>query len=138
MGFNRVNVSASGKLLQPSRVGDGFFANVLPKIYAAETDQTITIAELSGGAILQGTTLTSDVIYTLSTAAIIAAEWPEMDIGDCFAFYVGNTQVGAFDVVIAVGVGITAIGANNTLSAPPQGGRMMFLIKTAAATFALY
>lgn len=138
MGFHRVHAVEEGKIGQPSRAGLGFTANVAPTSFAAETDETITTAQLGGGAILQGTTLTSDVIYTLPTAALIVAEWPEMDVGDAYTFYVGNNQAAAFDVVIAVGVGITAIGANNTLSVPPQASRMFTLVKTAAATFDLF
>lgn len=138
MGFNRVQLSADGTLPQKMRAGDGLLANILPKNYNTETDETITISELSGGAIYQGLTLTSDVTYTLPTAAIIAAEWPEMDVGDAFSFYVGNNQAGVFDVIIAVGAGITAVGTNNNLSVGPQSGKLFTLVKTAAATFDLY
>ena len=138
MGFIRTLVSGDGKLPQVLRQGDGLLANFAPKAFAAETDETLTIAELSGGLIHQGTTLTSDVIYTLPTAAIIVAEWPEMDVGDAYSYVVNNSQAGAFDVVIAVGAGITKVGANNTLSVPPQSSRVFTLVKTAAATFDLY
>jgi len=127
-----------GAMVRPSDVGDGLLSNFHIKAYAAETDETITVAELAGGLIFQGTTLTSDVIYTLPTAALIAAAADEMDIGDAYSFVVKNSQVGAFDVVIAVGVGITAVGANNTLSTPPQSSNVFTLVKTAAATFDLY
>jgi hypothetical protein len=138
MGFHRANVSADGKLLQPMRAGDGFTANPIIKNFAAETDETLTTAELSGGSIQQGTTLTSDVVYTLPTAALVAAEFPTMDITDTYVFEVTNAQAAAFDVVIAVGAGMTAIGANNSLSVPPQSSRLFKLVKTAAATFDLF
>ena len=138
MGFKRALVSGDGRLPLPMRAGDGFLANVLPLNFNTETDETITTAQLSGGAILQGLTLTSDVTYTLPTAALIAAEWPEMDVGDAFSFYVGNNQAAAFDVIIAVGTGITAIGTNNNLTVAPQAGKVFTLVKTAAATFDLY
>jgi len=127
-----------GAMVRPANVGDGLASNFLTKAYAAEADATILVSELAGGHIFQGTTLTSDVVYTLPTAALIAAAWADMDIGDSFSFMVTNSQVGAFDVVIAVGVGITAVGANNTLSVPPQSTRLFVLTKTAAATFNLY
>ena len=140
MGFLRALVSPTGKLPQPMRVGAGMLANFNPKAYAAETDETITIAELSGGLIHQGTTLTSDVVYTLPTAAIIAAAvgFDAMDLGDAFSFVVNNSQVGAFDVVLGAGVGNTKVGANNTLSVPPQSSRVFTLVKSGAATFDLY
>ena len=138
MGFIRTEVAGAGRLPHILRAGDGYVANVLPKAYAAETDETVTVAELSGGHIIQGTTLTSDVVYTLPTSLLLEAEWPEMDVGDSYVFYVGNTQAAAFDVVIAVGAGTTAIGANNTLSVPPQSSRMFVLVKTSATTHDLY
>lgn len=131
-------VSPDGRLPQPMRAGDGFLANLAPDARAAETDETLTVANISGGLIHQGTTLTSDVVYTLPTAALIAAEFDTMDIGDAFTFAVNNAQAGAFDVVIGAGVGNTAVGANNSLSVPPQSTRMFTLVKTAAATFDLY
>ena len=138
MGFVRAQVSADGRLPQPLRAGDGFIANVAPKNFNTETDETITTAQLGGGVILQGLTLTSDVTYTLDTAALVAAEYPEMDVGDAFTFYVGNNQAAAFDVIIAVGAGMTAIGTNNNLTVAPQSGKMFTLVKTAAATFDLF
>jgi len=137
MGFNRTDVSADGKLRQPLRAGDGFIANPLPKIYAAETDEDITLAELSGGYIVQGSTLTSDVAYTLPTAAAILAEWPEMDVGDSFVFYVGNHQAGAFDVLISANTGIsTSTTVDNNVA--PKGGKMFLLVKASATTMNLY
>lgn len=138
MGFKRALVSDDGKLPQPLRAGDGFISNVRVHAYAAETDETITLDQLAGGVIFQGTTLTSDVTYTLPTAAIIDAAFDSMDVGDAFSFFVTNSQVGAFDVVIAVGTGITAVGANNTLSVPPQSTRAFHLVKTGDDTFNLY
>ena len=140
MSFNRAMISPDGKMPQPMRAGAGMLANFLPKLFNAEADATLTVSEISGGMIFQGLTLTSDVVYTLPTAALIAAGngFDAMDIGDAFSFVVVNSQVGAFDVVIAVGVGITAIGTNNTLSVAPQTSRVFTLIKTAAATFDLY
>jgi len=138
MGFNRASVSADGKIKQPLRGGDGFIANLAPKNYNAEADATITVSELSGGSINQGLTLTSDVVYTLPTSVLIEAEWPEMDVGDAFSFYVGNSQAAAFDVVIAIGVGMTAIGTNNNLSVAPQSGKMFTIVKTSATTHDLY
>jgi hypothetical protein len=138
MGFVRTQVDNGSRLAAPSRAGVGFLANVTPTNFNTESDETITVAQLSGGSINQGLTLTSDVIYTLPTAALIIAEWPEMDVGDSYTFYVGNSQAAAFDVVMAVGAGITAIGTNNNLSIAPQAGKMFTLTKTSATTMDLY
>jgi len=127
-----------GGLARPANVGDGLMANFSPKAFAAEADATLSLSELAGGYVHQGTTLTSDVVYTLPTAAAIIAAWDDMDIGDCFSFAVTNSQAGAFDVVIAVGAGITAVGANNTLSVPPQCSRFFLLVKDSATAMSLY
>lgn len=136
--FLRVMASPDARLPLPLRAGAGFIANLAPDARAAETDETLTVANISGGLVHQGTTLTSDVIYTLPTAALIAAEFDTMDVGDAFSFAVNNAQAAAFDVVIGAGVGNTAVGANNSLSVPPQSTRIFTLVKTAAATFDLY
>ena len=138
MGFLRVLVKEEGAQSQILRAGAGYVANVSITNLAAESDETITIAELSGGCIQQGTTLTSDVIYTLPTAALIVAEWPEMDVGDAFTFYAANNQAAAFDVVLALGVGMTVIGTNNNLTIAPQSSKMFTVVKTSATTHDLY
>jgi len=138
MGFKRVLTEGEGKLASPLRSGDGFISNVAPTNFNTETDETITMTQLSGGSILQGLTLTSDVIYTLPTSVLIEAEWPEMDIGDAYTFYVGNNQAAAFDVILATGVGISAVGTNNNITVAPQSGKMFTLVKTSATTHDLF
>lgn len=126
------------RMPQLSRAGIGLVSNFAVDNRAAETDETLTVGQISGGLIQQGTTLTSDVVYTLPTAAAIAASYIGMDVGDAYSFVVTNAQAAAFDVVIAASVGVTAIGANNSLSVPPQSTRIFTLVKTAAATFDLF
>jgi len=138
MGFHRTAVDGGDRLPHPMRNGDALSANLLIDNRAAETDETLTMSNISGGLIQQGTTLTSDVTYTLPTSVLVEDEWPEMDIGDAYTFMVTNAQAGAFDVVIAVGAGMTAIGANNTLSVPPQSTRMFTLVKTSNTAHDLY
>jgi len=135
--FVRVLASTDGKLPQPMRAGVGLLANVAPKIFTTESDANLSMSDIGGGLIHQGTTLTSDVNYTLPTAASIAASFLTMDVGDAYSFMVNNSQLGAFDVVIVVNTGITKVGTNNTLSVPPQSTRIFTLIKTAAATYDL-
>jgi len=138
MSFNRVKVEGAGKTPTMQRSGDGWVAGVLPAIRAAETDETLTVQEVTGGSLLQVTTLTSDVTYTLPTVALLLLELTNMDIGDSFSFFVTNAQAGAFDVLLAVGVGMTAIGANNDLEVAPKTTKLFTLVKTAAATMDLY
>lgn len=131
-----------GAMVRPSVTGDGLAAKFEPYMFGAETDETVTIAQLSGGNLFQDVTLTSDVTYTLPTSALIAAAALDMNTGDSMSFVVTNSQVGAFDVVIAVGTDTTAKGANNTLSVPPQTSRIFTLVMTddtdGAETFDLY
>lgn len=140
MTFKRALVSGSAAMPQPLRAGDGFLSNVLPTNFNTETDETITVTELGGGSIVQGLTLTSSVTYTLPTALLIlnAIGFEDMDVGDAFTFWVGNNQAALFEVIIAVGAGITAIGTNNSLSVFRDGGRMFTLVKTSNITMDLY
>ena len=138
MGFNRTDVSPTGKLRQPLRSGDGFIANVAPVNFNTQTDETLTMSDLGGGAIHQGLTLTSDVIYTLPLGTLMEASFVGMDLGDAYTFAVTNGQAAAFDVVLAVAAGVTAVGTNNSLSVAPQSTRMFTLIKTATDTFTVY
>jgi hypothetical protein len=129
-----------GGMVRPMNAGDALAANFNITLFNAEADATLTISELAGGHIFQGSTLTSDVIYTLPTAAIIDAAngFVDMNVGDAFSFIVTNSQAAAFDTVIAVGVGITAKGTNNSLSVPPQSSRVFTLVKTDDDAFDLY
>ena len=136
--FLRPMASPDGKLPQPLRVGAGLLANFSIDNRTTEADATLTVSNVSGGLIHQGVTLTSDVVYTLPEAAELLAAYPSMDISDAYSIVVNNSQAGAFDVVIAVGAGITAVGANNSLSVAPQSSRIFTLVKTSATTFDLY
>ncbi|MEY8217457.1 MAG: hypothetical protein RPT13_03850 [SAR324 cluster bacterium] len=138
MGFHRAKVVEEGRSELPSRAGVGWTANCTIKSYLAEADETITMPELSGGIIQQNFALTSDVTYTLPTSVLIEAEWPEMDVGDAFSFIVTNAQLGAFDVIIAVGAGQTAIGPGNGLEVKLGASRVFTLVKTSNTTHDLY
>lgn len=137
--FARPMVRQDG-MVRPASVGDGMLSMFNIKAFAAEADVTLVVSDVAGGLIHQGTTLTSDVIYTLPTAALLAVAegFKEMNIGDSYSFVVVNAQSAAFRVVIAVGTGITAIGANNALGVVAQASRTFTLVKTAAATLSLY
>ncbi len=136
--FVRPLVSPDGKILQPMRAGVGLLANFIPTNFNTETDETLTVAQLAGGAFFQGVTLTSDVTWTLPTGTLIIGAFPTMDLGDAYSFLVQNNQAGAFDIVVAVGADMTAIGTNNSLSVPPQASRIFTLVRTGTITFDLY
>lgn len=126
-----------GKLPHPLAAGDGFVANPGVTENAADAALILTTAQLSGGFITQTTTLTADRIFTTPTAALIAAEFgfDEMGTGDAFTFVVSSAQTGAFDIIVAGGVGVTLQGAGNV---GLQASRTFVLVKTAAATFDLF
>ena len=135
MPFGRVLFSADSNLGQPLRAGDGFVANVLIKENAADAALVLTVADVAGGFVTQTTTLTADRIFTTPTAALLAADFPTMDVGDSFVFVVSSAQTGAFDIILAGGTGVTLKGAGNV---GLQSSRTFVLVKTAAATFDLY
>lgn len=135
MGFKRSMVSVPGQLPSPSRAGDGMLAHLLPAVGTATA--TLTNSQISGGSIVHATTLGAAATYTLPTAAILAEMLGSMDIGDSYSFMVTNAQAAAHKVVIAVAAGITAVGANNSLSVVPESTRVFTLVRTGAATFNL-
>lgn len=138
MAFFRNNLIGPDRLPQQSRAGDGLQANFLPVRKSTDASVTLTLDDVNRGLIQQDLTLTAARTWTLPTAAILAAAWTNMDIGDTYSFVVTNGQAAAFKIIIAVGTGITAIGTNNSLSTPPECSRFFTLKKTAAATFDLY
>jgi len=135
-GFNRLMVSADGRLPQPSRVGDGMLSHFKVYNHVGDANFTATVEILSGGHITQDTALTAARTITTDTAALIAAAWPEMDIGDSYSFVVSNSQAGAFNLVVAGGAGVTLQTVVGNVV--PGSSRVFTLVKTAAATFDLY
>ena len=103
--------------------------------HTADAIVTLTVAQLSGGFIAQTATLTANRVMTLPTAALLDAEWPEMDLGDSFVFNVTNAITASFDIVVAGGAGITLKGLGNV---DRKGSRMFTLVKTAAGAYDLY
>lgn len=139
MAFRRALVSGDGTIPQKMAAGDGFIANLgEPTNFNAQADATLTVTQVSKGAIFQGLTLTSDVTYTLPTAALLLATFADMEVGDSFVFFVTNAQSAAYDVIIAVGTGITKVGTNNALTVSPQSTRLFTLVKTSASAMDLY
>jgi len=135
MPFNRPIVSPTGKLPQPMRSGAGMLANFAVYENAADAILTLTAAIIAGGKISQTTTLTADRIFTTDTAVNLAAANPGMEIGDAYSFVISSAQVGAFDIIVAGGVGVTLQGAGNV---GLQCSRTFTLVKTAAAAFDLW
>ena len=136
MGFHRFHAVEEGRLGQPSRAGLGLTANFSVFNKADDAAVALTVAQVAGGFIAQTGVLTADRIFTTPTAALLLAEWPEMDVGDSYSFVVSCNQVGAFDIILAGGTDVTlAAGAGNLAS---QASRTYVLVKTSATTMDLF
>lgn len=140
MGFKRALLNNASHVPSPLRSGDGLVSNFNITLFNTESDENLTVAQIAGGLIFQGLTLTSDVVYSLPTAAALAAsdEFASMDVGDAYTFAVTNSQAANFLVSINVNTGITAKGTNNAISVERRATRLFTLVKTGAATFDLY
>ena len=87
MGFLRTLVGNAASLLRPLRQGDGILANISVVEVTTDTNQTLSIEQIAGGAI-NYTGFTAGRNLTTPTAAQILAAYPDMDIGDSFSFLV--------------------------------------------------
>lgn len=133
--FKRALVREGG-MVRESNVGDASSNN--HNVANVTATATLTLDQLIGGLIIHTITLAADATYTLPTAAAIIAAFNGMDVGDSYTFNVTNSQAAAFDVVIAVGAGITAVGTNNSLSVAPQSTRLFTLVKDSDTAMSLY
>lgn len=129
MLFNRILTADAGSLPMPSRQGSGLFANIAPSIVATDANQTMTVAQMSGGMV-QYSSFSAGRTVTTPTAALIAAAAPNMDVGDSFSFIV--SAVAAFAVTWAAGAGVTLAGRATT---PASSWSIVTVIRTGAATF---
>lgn len=129
--FIRACVKPTAALEREAHVGDGWLA--MPKVVTNATagGQTITVEQMLGG-IAMFTGAAGAVAYTYPTGALIAAAFPEMDIGDTYVFKVVNTaaQVATFTTAAS---GTTLAG----LVTANANSRWVLMEKTAAAAFKL-
>src|SRR3990172_4180608 len=90
MGFIRAMIRPSAALGREAHVGDGWLA--MPKVVTNSSAgaQTVTVQQMLGG-VAMFTGAAGGVAYTYPTGALIAAGFPEMDIGDTYVFKVVNT-----------------------------------------------
>lgn len=111
--------------------GDGWLASPVENTSAADAGATITAAAIAGG-LWTHSGHTASRTDTTDTGTLIAAAFPNMDIGDNLVFMVAS--LAGFTIVVAGGVGVTASG---NLTVPANGAKFMLLTKTGAATFNL-
>lgn len=111
MGFLRNLVSSAATLTRPARQGDGLLAHVSVEVVTADANQTLTVAQISKGAI-NYTGFSAGRNLTTPTAALILAAFPDMDIGDTYSFLVSIQD--AFAGTWVAGTGVTLGGRATT------------------------
>lgn len=121
-----------GGMVRPMASGDGMAANYSAISISANVSTTLTEADIAGGLILRSG-MTANRIDTTPTAVLLAAAFPDMNIGDTLSFKVSN-QDSAQTVTLAGGAGVTASG---NLIVIVTTMKEFILEKTAADTFNL-
>ncbi len=125
--FNRTVLTSDNSLPRPSRAGDGFMDNVRVTVLT-DAAQTLTIAQLSGGALQASFAAARNL--TVPTGAQIAAACPGMDIGDSFCIMV--SMISAFAATYVANTGVTLAGRTTT---PASSNSTIVVTRTGAATF---
>lgn len=125
--FTRPQVKADGTVVNCPR-GSGLFGMLQPVALAADSNQTLTVAQMAGGMILRSGQ-TAGRTDTTPTAELILAANPGMDIGDSFLLVVSN--VAAQTLTLAGGTDVT-LGTKTTIAASSVG--FVLFTKTGAAT----
>lgn len=117
-----------GGLQRTSRLGDNTNTGMSLTAIATDTAQTLTAAQMAGGAV-QFTSFTAGRAVTTDTAVNILALYPAMDIGDQMWLLVSAQA--AFAATWAAGTGVTLAGRATT---PASSSTWICITKTAAAT----
>jgi hypothetical protein len=110
------------------RQGDGILANISPVEVTADTAQTLTVAQIAGGAI-NYTGFSAGRNLTTPAAADILAAYPDMDVGDSFSFLVSIQD--AFAGTWVAGAGVTLAGRATT---PASSWSWVVVTKTSDTT----
>lgn len=127
MLFKRVRLYLAG-MLEPSRGGSGLVANIRRTDVATNTDQTMTVQQMSGGHV-NFTSFSAGRAVTTPTAALILAACPDMDIGDSFSFFVSCQA--AFAATWVAGTNVTLAGRATT---PASSYSLVTVTKLSATT----
>ena len=129
MGFKRVVVRDGGNVPGPMGIASGLLSNIQPVEVTADANQTITVGQMSAGAVFF-TGFSAGRNLTVPTAAAINATFEGMDIGDSITMLVSIQD--AFADTWVANTGVTLRGRATT---PASGWSMVCCVKTAAATF---
>ena len=114
-----------GALTRSARAGDLVFNPAILTV-ATDANRTLTVADISGNALVF-TGFTAGRTLTTDTAASMLAANPSMDIGDSFQLVV--SVVPAFAATYAAGTGVTLAGRATT---PASSWSMIYVTKTSA------
>lgn len=108
MLFKRPHITAYGnELAQRAAAGSGEISNIAVRTITTDANTVLTVADMSGGAVLY-TGFTAGHTITTPTAALILASAPDMDIGDSFSLTLSVTP--AFAGTYVAGTGVTLAG----------------------------
>lgn len=136
MGFGRVPFVSRGQgLPQPLSPGDGMVSNFAIDTIVGDEVATLTVAQVSGGAIHVSGTLTTDALLTMPLGVDLAAAFPGMNIGDSYAFVVTNANTAVFSVVLVLNTGVVIVGEAEVIR---HASRTMILKKVTDVTFTLH
>ena len=129
--FVRAMVRPTAAVEREAHAGDGWLAN--PRITTDSTagNRTFTVEGMLGGAIVM-TGAGGAVAYTYPTGTLIAAAFPEMDIGDVYVFTITNTAAQVATLTTAASG--TTLAGFTTANAQT---RTILMKKTGAAAFTL-
>lgn len=127
MLFKRAKITAFGnELEQRAAAGVGYIDNVTIAT-APDSATTLTVAQMSGGAIV--CTPTAGRVYTTPTAALILAAAPDMDIGD--SFIITLSVLAAFAITWGAGTSVTLAGR---ATVPASSNATIVVTKTSSTT----
>jgi len=129
MGYKRVIAQDGGNVPAKAGPASGLLANVQPVEVTADTNQTITIQQISAGAVFF-TGFSAGRNLTVPTAAVLAAAYGDMDIGDSISMLVSIQD--AFAGTWTAAAGVTLRGRATT---PASSWSMICIVRTGAATF---
>lgn len=130
-GFNRAIVATNEGDRRGARPGDGWLSNVTISAVSADTNQTITVAQMLGGVITSAGK-TAGRTFTTDTAANLLLGLPNMDVGESLMFQLAS--IDGFTTTVAGGTGVTASGNLLVLTLT---AKEFILTRTGAATFNL-
>ena len=126
--FNRVQATTLSGLPQIGRAGQGMLGNITVAEVTTDAAMTMTVAQMSGGAVYYSALSAGRVVTTPTAAAILAAA-PDMDLGDAFFFWVSIQD--AFAITWAAGAGVTLLGRATTAA---SGSSLVVVTKLSATT----